>query len=82
MPIALFQSTESEPGEELPSDEVRLLRESVSWGWQRYSSSVVRVIRVPGNHISMLLEPHVRTLADHLNALLAPAQEKGLAGVP
>jgi thioesterase domain-containing protein len=32
------------------------------------------VIRVPGNHISMLLEPHVRTLADHLNELLTPAR--------
>jgi thioesterase domain-containing protein len=70
----LFQTTEIEAGEETPSDEVARLRESVSWGWQRYSSSAVRVIRVPGNHISMLLEPHVRTLADHLNELLTPAR--------
>jgi amino acid adenylation domain-containing protein/non-ribosomal peptide synthase protein (TIGR01720 family) len=74
VPIALFQTTEIEAGEETPSDEVARLRESVSWGWQRYSSSAVRVIRVPGNHISMLLEPHVRTLADHLNELLTPAR--------
>jgi thioesterase domain-containing protein/acyl carrier protein len=80
VPIALFKSTESEAGEEPPSDEVARLRGSVSWGWQRYSSSVVRVIRVPGNHISMLLEPHVRTLAEHLSELLTPARTQGLDG--
>ncbi len=78
VPIALFQSTENEPGEEPRSAEAARLRESVSWGWQRYSSSAVRVTRVPGNHVTMLLEPHVRTLADHLNQLLTPAREKSL----
>jgi amino acid adenylation domain-containing protein len=78
VPIALFRSTES--GEEPPSAEVARLRESDSWGWQPYSSSAVRVIRVPGDHIGMLLEPHVRTLAGHLNELLTPALTQGLDG--
>ena len=78
VPIALFQSTENEPGEEPPSAEVARLRESVSWGWQRYSSSAVRVTRVPGDHVTMLLEPHVRTLADQLNELLTPVRGKTL----
>ena len=80
VPVALFRSTESEPGEEPPSDEVALLRESASWGWQRYSSSAVRVIHVPGNHVTMLLEPQVRTLAEHLNELLTPARGAGQDG--
>jgi thioesterase domain-containing protein len=78
VPIALFQSSEDEPCGEPPSAAVARLRESDSWGWQRYSSSAVRVTRVPGNHVTMLLEPHVRTLADRLNELLTPARGKTL----
>ncbi len=44
-------------------------------GWEKH---VIELIRVPGDHFSMLAEPHVRVLADRLktcidNALAAEA---------
>jgi amino acid adenylation domain-containing protein len=41
-------------------------------GWGRLASSVT-VHRVPGNHITMLLEPHVRNLAEQLRACVHEA---------
>ncbi|MGH9668055.1 MAG: alpha/beta fold hydrolase, partial [Bryobacteraceae bacterium] len=67
VPIALFQAVDSEPEEEIPSPEVAALRASKAWGWERFSSTAPRIFKVPGNHLTMLLEPHVRTLVDHLN---------------
>ncbi|ETX03409.1 MAG: hypothetical protein ETSY1_00165 [Candidatus Entotheonella factor] len=38
------------------------------WGWRAYTQRPVQVSWVPGNHGSMLYEPHVHTLAAHLQA--------------
>ncbi len=47
-------------------------------GWQRHTAQPVRIVSVPGNHVSMMRAPHVQELADRLravvsNELLAPA---------
>ncbi|MCU0762780.1 MAG: SDR family NAD(P)-dependent oxidoreductase [Hydrogenophaga sp.] len=47
--------------------------------WTRYMPAL-RVIEVPGNHDSMVLEPNVRVLASHIKACIdqaeSPAKEK------
>ncbi|MGE3277009.1 MAG: condensation domain-containing protein [Vicinamibacterales bacterium] len=40
-------------------------------GWSPFSSAGVRAIVAPGTHISMLMNPRVRTLARHLFEVLA-----------
>ena len=70
VPIALFRSTESSPEDYGPSPEVAAIRQDRAWGWDRFSSHPVTVIDVPGDHLTMLLEPHVSVLARHLDALL------------
>ncbi len=70
VPVALFRSTESSPEDYSPSPEVALIREDRAWGWDRFSSHPVSVADLPGNHLTMLLEPHVSVLAGRLDAFL------------
>jgi amino acid adenylation domain-containing protein len=35
-------------------------------GWQKHTSNPVRVVDVPGNHVSMMQTPNVQTLAERL----------------
>jgi thioesterase domain-containing protein len=43
-------------------------------GWSRYATLPIRVHTVPGNHFSMLEEPHVMRLAELLDRSLAEAE--------
>jgi thioesterase domain-containing protein len=45
-------------------------------GWSRVASGPVEIHTVPGNHLSLMAEPHVRTLAERLRLCL----ERTLAG--
>lgn len=39
-------------------------------GWEKYTGNEIRVHRVPGNHDTMLKEPHVKEFAKILQNLL------------
>jgi thioesterase domain-containing protein len=41
-----------------------------TYGWSALAAGGVDVIEVPGNHLTLLKEPHVRLLADRLQAYL------------
>ncbi|HEY3570221.1 MAG TPA: amino acid adenylation domain-containing protein [Thermoanaerobaculia bacterium] len=43
-------------------------------GWERLSPHPVDRVDVPGDHITLLAEPHVRTLADRLRTLLGGSE--------
>jgi thioesterase domain-containing protein len=43
-------------------------------GWDQVSSEPVEVYSVPGDHVTMVTEPHVRVLAEKLRACLDKAQ--------
>ncbi|MEM9148993.1 MAG: amino acid adenylation domain-containing protein [Cyanobacteria bacterium P01_F01_bin.3] len=43
-------------------------------GWQRFSNHPISSYQVPGEHITLLIEPHVRLLAKELNHALAEAR--------
>jgi amino acid adenylation domain-containing protein len=45
------------------------------WGWGRLSAEPVSVYAVPGDHHTMLSEPHVQTLAGHLVAHLGATHD-------
>jgi thioesterase domain-containing protein len=42
-------------------------------GWRKLSSKPIEYIRVPGNHMNMLDEPHVQILAEILKPLIKKA---------
>lgn len=70
VPIALFRSTERDPGDYAPSTEIAQLRLDATWGWSRFSAHPVAVTDVPGDHLTMLLDPHAGVLAAHVNSFL------------
>ncbi|NEP35277.1 MAG: hypothetical protein F6K38_28820, partial [Moorea sp. SIO3B2] len=43
-------------------------------GWDGMAASGIEVHHIPGDHISMMLEPNVRVLAEKLKACLAVRQ--------
>ena len=51
--------------------------EEPTLGWQRLARGGVEIIEVPGTHTSLILEPHVRTLAKELNAALDRSLKTG-----
>ncbi|NEQ77288.1 MAG: amino acid adenylation domain-containing protein [Okeania sp. SIO2C9] len=61
--ITLFRSSE------VYQDELGMLGEiptDPTWGWNQFSTQPVEVHVVPGNHTTMLSEPHVQVLAEML----------------
>ena len=53
---------------DMATDEARARRR-----WERLALGRVRVFRVPGNHRSMLRDPHVRSVAEQLKTCLHEA---------
>jgi thioesterase domain-containing protein len=59
--ITLLRAAEQPPGASPEPD----------MGWGRHARGGVEVRGVPGDHLSMLQEPHVDRLAEEVQALLA-----------
>ncbi|NES65552.1 MAG: amino acid adenylation domain-containing protein, partial [Okeania sp. SIO2D1] len=58
---------------EVYQDELGMLGEiptDTTWGWNQFSCLPVEVHVVPGNHTTMLGEPHVQVLAEMLKRLM------------
>ncbi|OKH43155.1 hypothetical protein NIES2101_31135 [Calothrix sp. HK-06] len=72
--IVLFRATELHP-EDAASDEIddTMLPSDAAWGWSEFSNQPVDVHFVPGDHLSMILEPQVEVLATHLKTLIDTA---------
>ena len=75
VPIALFRAKETDP--EAEPSEIR--QRDGSWGWQDFTSEPVEMYDVPGDHITMFAEPHVRGLADQLKTAIEKAQGKPMS---
>ena len=65
IPMALFRASEATAG------QAQNLTAGDDYGWGRYSSGPVRVHDVPGDHLSMMTEPHVGKLAQVLGESMA-----------
>jgi len=46
-----------------------------NWGWNQLAQDKVELRIVPGDHVTMMAEPHVRTLASELAACISKAEE-------
>jgi thioesterase domain-containing protein len=62
--ITFFMSSKDESEEELES------LETTASGWDKLCSKPLDVHIIPGNHFTMLNEPHVRVLAERLAACI------------
>ena len=69
IPITLFLA---EKGSEVRAD---ILRQDPTWGWRQFGPVDLQLI--PGDHITMLTEPHIQTLAERLSAALEKGVESG-----
>ncbi|HEX8432707.1 MAG TPA: AMP-binding protein, partial [Longimicrobium sp.] len=72
--MAFFRAELGRPGEELPEGELERQ-------WAPYAAGGLEVRTVPGYHTTMVLEPHVETLAAELRDVLREARERMEAGV-
>ena len=65
--IALFRASKVHPND-AASDEIdeNMLPKDTAWGWSDFTSAPVDVHWIPGDHLSMVVAPHVQVLAEHL----------------
>jgi thioesterase domain-containing protein/acyl carrier protein len=65
--IALFKAKEPLPRADHEPSEIS---KEPAWGWDRLSNEPIEVQKVPGNHFTMVNEPHVSVLAEQLKACI------------
>ncbi len=70
--ITLLRASETPP-ERLASKFSEISQDS-TWGWSEYSYEPIDIHFVPGNHITMMAEPHVQVLAERLKVCIEQAQ--------
>ncbi|MBC6453895.1 MAG: hypothetical protein GDA43_12380 [Hormoscilla sp. SP5CHS1] len=68
-PITLFRAREFHSVKMLP-DELSEILQDPTWGWNKFSPDPVEVHFVPGNHETMMTNPHVQVLAERLGVSL------------
>jgi thioesterase domain-containing protein len=54
---------------------INLRSNDETWGWNQLAGSKVDVRIVPGDHVTMMAEPHVRDLASQLAACISKAED-------
>jgi thioesterase domain-containing protein len=74
VPIALLRAAAEHPDYAYGSECV--IRERDALGWECHAHGPVAIEVVPGNHLTMLIEPHVPVLAQRLAAQLRAAHTR------
>ena len=72
--ITVFRATDVGPEAHFVITHPALGSPQVMAGWQQVSTEPIEVIDVPGDHITMIVEPQVHVLAERLNECLAKLQ--------
>jgi thioesterase domain-containing protein len=70
VPIVLFKAMDRDADIDAVPVSLQALHAERAWGWDRFATGDVRVIDVPGAHLSMLGAPHVITLARALDDVI------------
>ncbi|MEV6139285.1 amino acid adenylation domain-containing protein [Nocardia sp. NPDC051990] len=72
--ITLLRAEEKlPPGVDLAHQAVGSMFDSTNNGWQQYAARGFTLVPVPGDHLHMMTEPHVREVAVQLDSALAAA---------
>ncbi|MDJ1184731.1 non-ribosomal peptide synthetase/type I polyketide synthase [Roseofilum casamattae] len=64
-PITLLRANEIHPEDDFLPDK-KMTQKDPNWGWGQLSSQSLSFHTVPGNHFSMMKEPHIQRLAQIL----------------
>lgn len=71
IPIALFKASEIHPDYDYSVvDDIDVCKEVSTLGWKHFSNETMTVQCVPGNHITMMSNPHVSVLAEKITQIL------------
>ncbi|MEV4236399.1 amino acid adenylation domain-containing protein [Nocardia sp. NPDC049737] len=72
--ITLLRAEEAlPPGVDLAHQVVGSMFDSANNGWEQYAARRFTLVPVPGDHLHMMTEPHVREVAVQLDSALAAA---------
>ncbi|CAN5750343.1 hypothetical protein BH10CHL1_BH10CHL1_00280 [soil metagenome] len=77
LPIALFRTQTEfapQPNSEAAFIELTAASDNTAWGWDAYGPTAVHIL--PGDHLSILNEPHVHELAACVSTELAQATQR------
>ncbi|MEO1004241.1 MAG: amino acid adenylation domain-containing protein [Cyanobacteria bacterium J06638_38] len=72
-PVTFFRAKEVY-FDDTATDKLSQIRQQPSWGWEQFSTVPVETHVVPGDHITMLAQPHVALLAEKLSICLERSQ--------
>ncbi len=70
IPIILFRASEVYRDDTKSEEFSAEILQDSTWGWNQLSSIPPQVYTIPGNHMSMLAQPHVQVLAEQLKLCL------------
>ena len=71
--ITFLRASETSAVEESNSEVISEILQDSTWGWSKFSSEPVDIHFVPGNHVTMMTQPHVQILAERLKACIEEA---------
>ncbi|MCX6046238.1 MAG: amino acid adenylation domain-containing protein, partial [Chloroflexi bacterium] len=77
IPLALFRTQTEftpQPNSEAAFIEMAAANDDTAWGWDTYGPTAVHIL--PGDHLSILNEPHVHELAARVGTELAQANQR------
>jgi thioesterase domain-containing protein len=72
--ITIFRAVEAGPQTHYVISHPALGKPEIMSGWRELSSEPLQIIDVPGDHMTMMTEPHVRVIAERLNSCLDESQ--------
>jgi thioesterase domain-containing protein len=74
IPLTLFRSQQGmmpDESEELKDNQaINDLLQEPTWGWQQLVTTPITIETVPGDHLTMMTNPHVKVLAERLRHCL------------
>jgi amino acid adenylation domain-containing protein len=76
--ITVFRASEINAGDIASRIEYAEIRQDPALGWNEFSAEPVESYVIPGDHVTMMTEPHVQILAQHLQTSLNKAQKHQL----
>jgi amino acid adenylation domain-containing protein len=72
--ITFFRASENNSEDFVSVAEFSEILQDPTWGWNEFSAEPVELYFVPGDHVTMMTEPHVLALAERLQICIEQAQ--------
>ncbi|WP_442935875.1 amino acid adenylation domain-containing protein [Nostoc sp.] len=71
--ITFLRASETSAVEESNSEVISEILQDSTWGWSKFSTEPMDIHFVPGNHVTMMTQPHVQILAERLKTCIEEA---------